>query len=825
MTELPDRAAQLWRDILAGNPVLEQRPDFREGGAPELAYAPMRDRLADLDARLRGLVRHPGVEALLDDGAEDAAELLHSLIALGAPVDARVSDFGSTHYLATYPEVAQAGVAPFSHYLQHGMAEGRITLRRLRDGLFPGSVPRREGRPRCLIALGATDESATARLALNLVRQAAATHDVTVAATNASSHLDRFREACCSVIVTPAPAQDFDALPAGVLDWLSLTLLVGTGATPFLRPLVDRDLPFAVYATEHTDEILPRWRALFPALFADLLVFPSEHVRASWSGLLADLGYDIGHDTLTLPPATLRPGGVKGENHANARRHLSHLLGLNIGARRLVVGAGVAHWRAGTDLFVMAAQAARSSDPDALFLWVGDGFDHESAAFGLWSDRHLREVGAGSGTNLHILPDGPVLADALAAADAFFHASRLDPLPTVAMEAVAQGCHVVAFSGASALSDPTHYGIDRLHCVPYGDIAAAGAALRAVPRKMPGDPAAPERDIFPVLAAALTERLASQRYFALGDGDFDVPILVSNRPAHAASRTRERRKVWTSRRRMVWPSADAARAELAASDSWVHRRISVSPFQWRAGDAPVPEFSLHLHAHHLGDLADDLAGYHAFRAARRLIVTTDTQGKAETIRRHLDRAKIDGEVFVMPNRGRDILPFLRLFWPSEGVSKVADDGLWAHVHLKKAIGTSPSGDIWRRFLMTILLGDATRLSSAVDLASQDGTGLIGAFDPYTSGWVGARRLLDSVTGLPAPLPERPLLFPMGNMFWAQGSAVTEMIRLFPPEYPWPAEPIGNDGTVYHLIERLWPSAAASLGLRSVFIEKRDQPRA
>ncbi len=824
------------REILAGAPQPEERPGGRparlDGIATAAGYAWMRLRRPDLEARLRALVRHPRIEGLYDAKTPGTGRLLYGLIARGDPIDRCVSDFSAAHYLEIYPDVAISGIHPFVHYLLHGRDEGRVTLRRLREGLTEGAMRRDGRRPGCLIVLPALTASGAAGVALALARQAAATHDVTILAERSGPLLEAFREVACTLAVTEHLSEDLGALPPEVLGRLSFAILVSVGAFGALRPLVARDIPLAVYATEDSDDTRPRHRALFSALFADLLVFPSGHLRASWAGILADQGQDLDRDTLIAPPADLRAGGVGADDLRAARARLSHRLNTDIGGRRLIVGTGTAHWRSGTDLFVMAAQTACARDPDALFLWVGDGFDHEDPDFGLWIDRHLREVGGDRpGSTLHILPDGPARSDALQAADALFLPARLDPLATAAFDAVAEGCHVVAFEGATGLSDARHAGVDLLHLVPYGDLPAAVDRLLGLPRKSAGESGTvrpPPPDMFGSIDVALRARLAASRSAPAeidGDGDFDVPLLFSTHPGHAADRARARRKVWSLGRRMVWPSADAARAEIAASDHWVHCHLSVEPFAFRPAGAPVPDFAIHLHAHHLEDLAEDLCAYRAYREARRIVVTTDTEAKAGIARTHLAAAKLSGDVLVMENRGRDILPFLRLFWPDAEGRKVADDGVWAHVHQKKAIGTSPSGDIWRRFLMTILLGDATRLSQAPDLMAEPDAGLVGAFDPYTSGWVGARRLLDRVAGLPGPLPERPLLFPIGNMFWTRGSVVTEMTRLFPPDFPWPNEPIGDDGTVYHLIERLWPTAAAAFGRRSVFLEKRDQPRA
>ena len=61
-------------------------------------------------------------------------------------------------------------------------------------------------------------------------------------------------------------------------------------------------------------------------------------------------------------------------------------------------------------------------------------------------------------------------------------------------------------------------------------------------------------------------------------------------------------------------------------------------------------------------------------------------------------------------------------------------------------------------------------------------------------------------------------------FWTRRSVVLAMNDVFGHAYPWPNEPIANDGTEFHLIERLWPAMTTHLGLESVFVHKLDEKR-
>lgn len=338
--------------------------------------------------------------------------------------------------------------------------------------------------------------------------------------------------------------------------------------------------------------------------------------------------------------------------------------------------------------------------------------------------------------------------------------------------------------------------------------------MKAFRRTKPGP------DVFLNISAALHKRLSEQRYFVAGGGDYDIPMLYSTRDADREARRNEREKMWSYNRLWVWRSRAQAEAELAASDNWMHQNSRIERFAW-CDTTPKMDYSVHIHAHYIDNLGGDLLFYRALREARRIVVTTDNADKAERIAHIAKQATVEVEPLVIPNKGRDILPFMQLF--TKGHAK--EDEIWCHVHQKKSLGVTDAGETWRRFLMAILLGDDARLSSALEHIASQETGLVTAFDPGVSNWAGSRRLLPQIAPkLPGPIPDHVLLFPVGNMFWTRGSVVERMNDIFGDDYPWPNEPIANDGTVFHLIERLWPAASVMAGLNAVFLDKPDQKR-
>lgn len=845
----------LWRKYAVSAGVLDRRPDFRfdpdyyggahpnldqdpaslarhyaargraEGHAPTF-YAQLVEQNPQIDSVLSELIIEPDLSAAIASGQPEACHLACELIHLGGPADAAVSNFSMSGYLISHPDIAKAGMDPLLHYLLYGVNEGRRTLAGLRKSQYRGKCSYSPQRPTCMIMVHEFSRTGAPIVGLDLVREAARSHNVIVATLRGGELLEQFQEYACEVVITDRPLVDFAFYFGEIFSKIDLAITNSVECYAFVPLLVARDIPFAAYVHEYADYTFPHFKSTFTALFTDLLVFSSEHVRDSWSGRLKDIEFDTARDTLILPQRDFAVGGVDTNTLAQARARLSNQIGRDLSQVRLICGAGHLQWRKGTDIFAMTAQICRHQDPDTVFLWIGDGLNFEDTHFGAWMTYHLRQIGADSPEgNLFFMPAGPAYPDVLAASDAMFVSSRLDPLPNVVFDALDQGCRVVQFEGASGFGDSLYRSSDHFVSVEYGNPAAAAEAILALPRKVAQPEAAtrpPRPKLFAAIRDALHARLRAQRYFVRGASEIDVPMLFTSEDEDRDLRIREREKMLRYGRRLVWRDLAEVQDALDTSENWIHRNCRLAPYGV-AETGNVPDFSMHIHAFYTDELGDDLQRYRAYHHARRIVVTTDTDKKADEIRKTMRAEGLEPEIVLVPNRGRDILPFMELFHDG---GAAGEDEIWCHLHQKKSLSTTSTGDVWRTFLMRILLGDETGLSDALTRIAQDETGFVAPFDPYYIPWNAARSLLPKFAPrLPGPMPENPLLFPVGNMFWVRRPVVLAMNAVFGQTYPWPNEPIANDGTEFHLIERLWPAMTTHLGMESVFVHKLDQKRA
>lgn len=788
-----------------------------------------------IDEALRALTTHPDLCAAMDTGVPGAAELAYELIRLGHPIDARVSNFSVQHYLEIYPDIARAGIDPLRHYLSKGRAEGRRTLEDLRQGVMEGAREFDPSRPTCLVISHEFSKSGAPIVARDIAREASRTHNVVVMALRTGALVEEFRAEACRVIVSEQPFEDWAYFGAPELEAVDFAILNSVETFFFVKPLVAQAIPFVAYVHEFAEYILPPYKAAYMALYADRIVFSSEAVRRSWAGLLKDVGFDATRHASLMAQASLDFVPMPRRRCMDARARLSSVLGVDVGRCRIVYGAGHMQIRKGTDLFVLTAQQMRAIDPDTIFVWIGDGANHEDVFFGVWLDKHMREATSGDPAgNLFMIPAGPHYSDVCAAADILFLPSRLDPLPNVVFDAARLGCTTVLFTGATGFDDAVYDDMASLIRVPYGDMAAACQAILKAPRKLPLRATPPKRaKEIEIAQVPMFQTIQSLIATALQDAPeedaerpapaHDVSVLFREEPE---LRHRERAVLARLHRHAIWTDVEAARRDLAEEGGWMHARSRIAPqADLDPGDPVLTDIrpSIHVHAHYLDGLEDDLNGLAAYRMAERIVVTTSSDELAERIARMGDAAGLSSlEARVVPNQGRDILPFLHVV---AGEDAGPDETVWAHVHQKKSITSTSGGDVWRAFLMRIVMGDAAHVSSALARIAAPGTGLVTAFDPYVVGWAGSRRLLPDIERrLGRSLPPHPLLFPVGNMFWTRAGIARRMLALFGEAYPWPNEPLPNDGTVYHLIERLWPAIAADCETDTVFLDRPDTKR-
>lgn len=162
------------------------------------------------------------------------------------------------------------------------------------------------------------------------------------------------------------------------------------------------------------------------------------------------------------------------------------------------------------------------------------------------------------------------------------------------------------------------------------------------------------------------------------------------------------------------------------------------------------------------------------------------------------------EAVVVPNRGRNFGPLL-----VEYGSKLQEYDLFCHLHSKKSLYSGKEQTQWSDYQNEFILKDSSVTTRLLNMFSDHPE--LGLYYPTSfwmmPSWVNhwtcnksfAQPFLDEWQ---AQLQSDFLPYPVGGMFWARPKALQQLLsRNFSYE-DFPEEPLPNDGSMLHAIERL-----------------------
>lgn len=225
--------------------------------------------------------------------------------------------------------------------------------------------------------------------------------------------------------------------------------------------------------------------------------------------------------------------------------------------------------------------------------------------------------------------------------------------------------------------------------------------------------------------------------------------------------------------------------------------------------------ALHIHAYYPDMLAGILEKLKVNQVRPDLFLSIKDESDQSVVEQALAGYSNKIEIKVVPNRGRDIGPLFTAF----GQELVQNYDIIGHLHTKKSfhIKNRKSVSMWNEFLLTNLLGDGKKLNMAdvilEHMQSHEKTALIFPDDKYAVGWASnyqsgleiAKQL--HMTELP-----KYVVFPTGTMFWAKAEVLKPFIDLDFTWQDYPPEPLPDDGTILHAIERMFALICYQQGL-------------
>ncbi|QRZ14926.1 hypothetical protein JWJ88_18430 [Paracoccus methylovorus] len=784
----------VWRRYASMIPgVLAARPTFRpEHGNGEVVaqpdyYTELARSVSGLDQLLDSLRLFDGPDLADPELAGISTHLLCELMALGDPVDRLVSNFSAAYYLEQHSDIARAQMNPLDHYLRWGYLEGwRQTLSPLRRRLALGG--------------GRKPNVASAVAILAADPDDADTSEVLVALAGA---LDR--DGFNVILLTERSGGTRPQL-----NRLLTATLPPEGASWILRYLLNLELAAIVCLDTDTGEFagvlrhadvavldvqsgFPDTRPLSERHFAQVPLFACCHfasadIAAAWENLFRDHGVEPGASKVFEYFALPRWSETR-EGTGDLQAMLERQFGSGQRTRALVLSSGRTDTDAGFGLFRALAAIAAGRKLPVDFLWLAD---HGGASI-----PPLTWPGVSGLAVWHRTASLPGLIEV---ADCYVDLGPAERPSKEAILAVGMGATAICFEGSRTLSarDAHPRLAGQFIAVPDGDL---NQVLAAIPRRAERGRrvrslgASGLEGFCETIMDSVTAAIKMQQA-----RDLDTPGRLLQGPRQAGTPT-------------AWLSMGELKSRIRTSAHPAHTGIEIHEALANVDLTSAP-FSIHYHVHDPGnDICEDFQSLStAFRLARETVFTVTSRTGAELLAALAEKSEGVFRIEQVPNLGRDILPFLQV--PRDAFL-AEPDMWWCHVHQKKSRHLI-NGDDWRQRLFRSLLGGGAEGTAGVRLDRAD-LGLVAPVDRFGRRWRRSHRLRDRIASpLNQPLPDEPLMFPVGNMFFCRARLATAMLDLFGAHYPWPEEPIPIDGTEYHLIERLWPLVAQRSGLRSGF---------
>ena len=214
------------------------------------------------------------------------------------------------------------------------------------------------------------------------------------------------------------------------------------------------------------------------------------------------------------------------------------------------------------------------------------------------------------------------------------------------------------------------------------------------------------------------------------------------------------------------------------------------------------------------DVFDEILNYleNINSISLKLYVTTPIE-LFETTHRKLQKQQHSFFVLAVSNRGRDILPFIKI------MPEVLKDGydLLIKVHTKKSIHRQ-DGEVWRNDIFEKLLSESALTANIDHLVNNPEIGILGPTDhivPMSFYWglnavrvtkLAARMGIDNYT-------LEKLNFVAGSMFIARTKAVIPLMNIALTEADFEVEAGQVDGTLAHALERLFSVSAFTSRLK------------
>jgi lipopolysaccharide biosynthesis protein len=220
-----------------------------------------------------------------------------------------------------------------------------------------------------------------------------------------------------------------------------------------------------------------------------------------------------------------------------------------------------------------------------------------------------------------------------------------------------------------------------------------------------------------------------------------------------------------------------------------------------------------IHAWYMDELDEILRSLQAAALPWRLVVTTSEE-KREEVSRRLARSDMPWEIVVCGNRGRDLLPFIKV------ADRLLDEGVEVvlKLHTKRSSHRA-DGAQWLRQLLERLVEDSRANSILEAFKERPNLGMVGpeghmlSVGQHSGANADALDYLVGRTGLPKLRHSDK--FVAGSMFWIRLRALRPLLDAHLADSEFDIEAGQIDGTLAHAVERVIGACVETSGFELI----------
>ncbi|MEP6878469.1 MAG: rhamnan synthesis F family protein [Nitrosospira sp.] len=770
--------------------------------------------------------------------------------------------FDADFYLEQYPDVAAAGIDPYEHFVNYGRKEGRICIppQPSKVDYWGGLKDLDPTRKTVLVVSHDASRTGAPILSLNIVRELKKKYNViTLLLLDSGAIAEDFHN-LSDIVIGPVGDGRNPSLVAPLIDQLlALTTVIfaivnSIESRAVLPALARHFIPTVTLIHEFASHTRPGEAFRESIFWSTETVFSTPVTHENAISEYPDLNncqfHIIPQGRCTLP-FTESERAFRLEEDAKIISMLRPEGSFKDTV--IVLGAGTVELRKGVDLFIACAAKIVQLSPREhfRFVWIGSGYDPEyDGAYSVYLADQIRR----SGLQQHVffLEATPSIEAAYQAADIFLLSSRLDPLPNVAIDAMTYGLPVVCFEKSTGIADVLiENGFGELCVAPYFEtskLASKVLALiqsKAMRQKIGEELQQLACSKFNIehyvkrleeLILDASKRIAQEQTDIMEIINSGLPRWDFLEDQQLDEAVRFYVRSWASG---VWRSKlfpgfqpgiflEQSGMQKSEGDPLAnYLRAGQPDGPWQYGvitseeiAQPVPtaiRIALHLHVYYSDLFPEMLSRLSKNNSRPDLFISVPTKFVRDEIVDLLnDYSGKLIDIRIVPNRGRDIGPFLTAF----GTTFIDSYDVVGHFHTKKSIDLRDEmiGKKWYHFLLENLLGGKKNMADIIlgHMAADPSIGIVFPDDSHVVGW-GSNRSYADILGQQLGIDTFPenFVFPVGTMFWTRVEALRPLFDLGLTWQDYPIEPLPYDGTILHALERLLPFVAAKQLTRSV----------